>query len=253
MEQVVVLTRVPKEVDWSALKDHFSVAFGLLDLEYSALDRPSDTCYLAFRNISAANNAKNYQGPFGVPDPTHPKRFIQPEFFADLDPNLPYRVVLFGVQAGDTVQDLSSKMDAVPVKIKLIAGRNFAFALFDIISEWCKVLAQQYFVVNNHTINIVDAIDPTNQAQFYRLFMGWVPRAAKHSQLMNVVGRISGHHPLYLIIARDKNSNFSRGFAFLVVKTLAEKEKLLGANEFPLKGCKCKFKEARPLKRAPQN
>ena len=252
LEQVVVLTHVPKEVDWSALKNHFSVTFGLLDLEYSALDKATNTCYLAFMEISTATAAKNYKGPLGIVDPTHSKKFIQPEFAFDLDTNLPYRVVLLGIEPGDTVEALSLKMAAVPMKIKLMDGRNFAFALFDVISEWCKVLDQQYFVVNNHTISIVDAIDPTNQAQFYRLFMGWVPRAAKHSQLIQVVGRISGHHPLHLFIMKDKKSNFSRGFAFLVVKTLQEKEALLGANEFPLKGCKCKFKEARPLKRAPK-
>ena len=125
-------------------------------------------------------------------------------------------------------------------------------ALFDVISEWCKVLAQQYFVVNNHAISIVDAIDATNQAQFYRLFMGWVPRMAKHAHLIRVVERISGHFPLHLAIVKDQN-NLSREFAFLVVKTLQEKEKLLNASEFTLKTCKCKFKEARPLKRAPKN
>ena len=252
LEQVVVLTHVPKEVDWNALKNHFSVAFGLLDLEFSALDRALDTCYLAFKEISVATSAKNYKGPFGTVDLTHSKQFIQAEFMVDLNANLPYRAVLFGVQPGDTVEALSLKMDAVPVRIKIIEGRNFAIALFDVISEWCKVLAQQYFVVNNHAISIVDAIDATNQAQFYRLFMGWVPRMAKHAHLIRVVERISGHLPLHLAIVKDQN-NLSRGFAFLVVKTLQEKEKLLNANEFTLKTCKCKFKEARPLKRAPKN
>jgi hypothetical protein len=82
--------------------------------------------------------------------------------------------------------------------------------------------------------------------------MGWVPKNAKHSALSTVVARISGHLPLHLTVVRDKN-NLSRGFAFLIVKTLAEKEKLLNANEFSLKNSKCKFKEARPLKRAPKN
>jgi hypothetical protein len=79
--------------------------------------------------------------------------------------------------------------------------------------------------------------------------MGWIPRMAKHAQLIKVVERISGHLPLHLAIVKD-NNNLSRGFAFLVVKTLEEKEKMLNANEFTLKSCKCKFKEARPLKRA---
>ena len=252
LERVVVLTSVPKEVDWTAIKNHFSVEYGLLDLEYSVLDRKSNVCYLAFKENSAMEDAKNYRGPFGKVDLTHSKEFIQAEFMVDSDTNLPYRVVLFNVQAGDTVAALSEKMDAVPIKIKIIDGKNFAFAMFDVISEWCKVLAQQYFVVNGHSINIVDAIDATNQSQFYRLFMGWVPRLAKHSQLCQVVVRITGHLPLHLAVVRDKD-NMSRGFAFLVVKTLGEKEKLLNANEFPLKGCKCKFKEARPLKRAAKN
>jgi hypothetical protein len=249
LEQVVVLTHVPKEVDWNAIKNHFSVEYGLLNLEYSALDRNSDTCYLAFLEISVALAAKGYKGPLGAIDSTHSKKFIQAEFMVDLDSNLPYRVVLFNVQPGDTIDALSSKMDAIPIKIKIVEGRNFAIAFFDVISEWCKVLAQQYFVVNHHAISILDAIDSTNQAQFYRLFMGWIPRMAKHAQLIKVVERISGHLPLHLAIVKD-NNNLSRGFAFLVVKTLEEKEKMLNANEFTLKSCKCKFKEARPLKRA---
>ena len=104
LEQVVVLTHVPKEVEWNGLKTYFSVEFGLLDLEYSALDRAQDTCYLAFQEISSANSAKNYKGPFGDVDPTHSKNFIQPEFAADLDSNLPYRVVLFGIRPGDTIE-----------------------------------------------------------------------------------------------------------------------------------------------------
>jgi hypothetical protein len=250
-EQIVVLTNIPKELEWNDIKTQFSIQFGILDLEYSALDRPNDVCYLAFKEISVATAAKGYVGPLGKIDLTHSKVFFQSEF-SDLDSNLPYRVVLFNIQIGDTIEALGQRMDSVPVKIKLIENRNFAVAFFDIISEWCKVLAQQYFILNNHTVSIVDAIDSTNQAQFYRLFMGWVPKNAKHSALSTVVARISGHLPLHLTVVRDKN-NLSRGFAFLIVKTLAEKEKLLNANEFSLKNSKCKFKEARPLKRAPKN
>ena len=204
------------------------------------------------RRFSAAEASKKYKGPLGRIDLTHNRNFVQAEFMIDSDPNLPYRVMLFNVQAGDTREALSSKMDAVPIKIKMFDGKNFAVAMFDVISEWCKVLAQQYFVVNNHAISIVDALDDTNRANFYRLWMGWVPRVAKHVHLCQVVQRISGHLPLHLDIIRDKKNNLSRGFAFLVVKTLAEKEKLLNANLFTLKTCKCKFKEARPLKRDAQ-
>ena len=252
LEHVVVLTHVPKEVDWDAIKILFSSSYGQLNLEYSALDRNSDVCYLAFKEISAAEASKSYKGPIGRIDLTHNRNFIQAEFMIDSDPNLPYRVMLFNVQAGDTREALSSKMEAVPIKIKIFDGKNFAVAMFDVISEWCKVLAQQYFVVNNHAISIVDALDQVNRANFYRLWMGWVPRVAKHAHLCQVVQRISGHLPLHLDIIRDKNNNHSRGFTFLVVKTLAEKEKLLNANLFTLKTCKCKFKEARPLKRVAQ-
>jgi hypothetical protein len=207
---------------------------------------------LAFKEISAAEASKQYKGSLGRVDLTHNKEFIQAEFMVDSDPNLPYRVTLFNVKVGDLIVELSVKLDAVPLKMKIVTtptNVTFAVAYYDVAVEWMKVLAQQYFVFHGRSISILDNMDKTNQAQFYRLFMGWIPRNAKHSQLVQVVERVGGHHPLHLVIIRDKN-NLSRGFAFLVVKTLSEKEKLINANQFTLKNCKCKFKEARPLKRA---
>ena len=236
----IVLKEVPTSVKWDSISLHFLTNYGSLLADHGGLDEVKRVAHLVFEHVSDAEHAKSYRGPLGTYDPTASKTMIYRDFI-DLDMNLKFRALLYGVRPSDSDETLIQAMQVQPDKINRNPSGSTAWVLFEAAEKWSFLLDKVAIAVNGHLVTIGNARQTMEFAGLYTVYVGKFPKKFDRRVMARIAHKVTGIKPVWVQVIKYKQNNQPRGFGFVVINSEAARNIYLATPPFQVGDQLCSF------------
>jgi RNA recognition motif-containing protein len=238
-ERSVHLLAVPSNVKWPDIEKAFS-SFGELD-DCGFLKTDAKMAVIIFKDKESVAKALEYKGSLGQIHRTNTINFA---------PGKALKLLVTNVQDGITEMDILNALPLTEVQKSLVSfsrTKNISQKLGTLSTyDWDvyrALLAVDKIACNGCELGLKKSIYSQDPTEVVRLWLGWLPSNANSRKLYNLCKNM-GLNVVSVSVPRDKETNESKGYAFVTFPTYEDAAKAFWTVKY-LKGKKISFDEVR--------